>query len=74
MILFSLIPESWRPYAKTVVASIGLVLSAIVVAVPSAPDWAPVALAFLTALGVYAQPNADANSNGIPEVDEAAIG
>ena len=74
MILFSLIPESWRPYAKTVVASIGLILSAIVVAVPSVPDWAPVALAFLTALGVYAQPNADANGNGIADVDEIPVG
>lgn len=57
MVLFALIPASWRPYAKTVVASIGLVLAALAVALPVVPDWVPVATAFLTALGVYGQPN-----------------
>lgn len=60
MILFALLPEAWQPYAKSVVAAIGLILSAVAVAIPNAPDWVSVAIAFLTALGVYAQPNAEA--------------
>lgn len=58
MILFDLLPEKARPYAKSLVAALGLVLSAVAVAIPQAPEWVPVALAFLTALGVYQVPNA----------------
>jgi hypothetical protein len=57
VILFLLLPSAWRPYAKTVVASLGLILSALAVALPDVPEWVPVGVSLLTALGVYAQPN-----------------
>lgn len=73
MILFALIPAAWRPYAKAVVATLGLLLQTAVATIPGLPDWVAVAVAFLTALGVYAQPQADANGNGIPDDLEALV-
>lgn len=74
MILFALLPASARPYAKAIVAAIGLVLSTAAAVIPGCPSWVTVVVAFLTALGVYAQPNADANGNGIPDDLEAVLG
>ena len=73
MLLFALLPASWRPYAKAVVAALGSVLQVAAVTIPGAPDWLAVAVAFMTALGVLAQPNADANGNGIPDHLEDAV-
>lgn len=54
--VLALIPRRYHDKAKAVAALLGLIASAIVVAVPTLPPWAPVAVAVLTALGVYAVP------------------
>lgn len=55
--ILNVLPESWRPYAKAIVAVVGAALVAITLAIPDAPDWVAATLSFLTALGVYGQKN-----------------
>jgi len=57
-LLLSVLPESWRPYAKTWLAVIGAIAVTLTIALPSVPSWWAVVVSVLTALGVYAQPNA----------------
>ncbi|QZN86600.1 hypothetical protein [Cellulomonas sp. C5510] len=57
MTLYALLPPSWRPYAKTVVAVVGTVLSVLAVGLPAVPPWVVVATNVLTALGVWGVPN-----------------
>ena len=54
--LVTLLPASWRPKVKAIVAAIGTILTVVVVAVPVLPKWASVVVAALTALGIYATP------------------
>jgi hypothetical protein len=75
MILYSLLPPSWRPYAKTAVAAVGTVLSALALTLPAVPAWVPVATNVLTALGVWGVPNATLpRSSGGQEDGEPAPG
>ena len=55
--LVSLLPEKAQPYAKTIVAVLGVIVGAIVSSLDSVPAWLNVVVAVLTALGVYAVPN-----------------
>ena len=57
-LLLPILPASWRPYAKAILAALGAVVAALILALPAVPDWLTVASSILTALGVYAQPNA----------------
>jgi hypothetical protein len=56
MNILSLLPAKARPYAKTVIATLGTILATVSLSV-DLPDWVAVVLSVLTALGVYAQPN-----------------
>ncbi|WP_454051458.1 DUF7439 family protein [Cellulomonas sp. Marseille-Q8402] len=60
MTLYALLPAAWRPYAKTVVAALGTVLSVLAVTLTAVPPWVAVATNLLTALGVWGVPNRDA--------------
>lgn len=71
MILFALLPASAQPYAKAVVAALGLILQAAIATIPGIPDGFAVAAAFLTALGVLAQPNAEVEIDRTPGRHEA---
>lgn len=62
--LVSLLPEKLQDKAKAVVAVLGVVVGAVVQATPSHPAWVDVAIAVLTALGVYVTPNIDKNAPG----------
>jgi ABC-type uncharacterized transport system permease subunit len=53
----SLLPVKVQPYAKTIVAVLGVVVGAVVSSLDSVPSWLNVVVAVLTALGVYAVPN-----------------
>ena len=55
----SLLPVSVRPYAKSVVAIIGIVLTVLVENLDPTPQWLSVVISVLIALGVYATPNKD---------------
>ena len=55
--LVSLLPVKVQPYAKTIVAVLGVVVGAVVSSLDSTPAWLNVVVAVLTALGVYAVPN-----------------
>lgn len=54
--LVSLLPVSWQPRAKAIIGAVGVVLAVVVQMVPVLPEWASVAVAALTALGVFATP------------------
>ena len=60
-LLLPLLPAKVRPYAKTVLAALGTILTAVAVLVPEVPTWVTLVLSALTALGVYVQPNAAAS-------------
>ena len=65
--LLSLLPPAARPYAKSVIAALGLVLSVLAVVTPAA-SWLPVVIQIATVLGVYGVPNGDAEDDTfIPE-------
>ena len=57
-LLLPLLPAKWRPYAKSVLAALGAILTAVSL-YADAPDWVAGAIGIGTALGVWAQPNAD---------------
>ena len=63
-LLLPLLPESWRPYAKSVLAALGAVAVALTASLPAVPSWWPIVISVLTALGVYAQPNAPQDQPG----------
>ncbi|WP_144722250.1 hypothetical protein [Cellulosimicrobium sp. TH-20] len=71
-VILALLPAPWRPYAKTVVAALALILGALVVALPAVPDWLTIVTSFLGALGVYAVPNEDRDGDGVPDALDAA--
>jgi hypothetical protein len=54
---YTLLPAAWRPYAKTVVAVLGTVLSVLALSLPQVPAWVPITLNVLTALGVWGVAN-----------------
>lgn len=58
--LIALLPVAWRPYAKSVAAALGTIVSVLAVVMPAAdaPRWVAVVISAATALGVYAVPNA----------------
>ena len=70
----SLLPTSWQPYAKTLIA---IVTSLLIVAstATDAPEWISIALAILAAPLVYFTPNGelvrhdDANKHPDPDED-----
>lgn len=55
--IVNLLPKAWQPYAKSVVASLGTIISLLVVVLPDAPKWLSIVVAAATALGVYGVPN-----------------
>jgi hypothetical protein len=59
----ALLPAKVVPYAKAWVALFGVLVNAVVIAWPSAPDWLVIVASVLTAAGVYLTPNT-------PNVDE----
>lgn len=56
-----LLPVSARPYAKAVLAVVGIVLSVLSVTLTDV-TWLPIVVQIATALGVFAQPNRDADA------------
>ena len=58
--LLPLLPAKARPYAKAWLAALGTILSVASILIPADPKWVTVGISALTALGVYAQPNATA--------------
>ena len=60
-LLLPLLPVSWRPYAKAILAALGAALYTAVALIPDLPSWVGIAVGIATALGVYAQPNATAD-------------
>lgn len=63
----NLLPTAWRPYAKTLVAVLALVLGVIVLAVPELPNWLVLVVKVLTVLGVHITPNLDVDGDGVPD-------
>ena len=57
-LLLSVLPVSWRPYAKAWLAVIGAVAVTLTIVLPAVPSWWSIVVSVLTALGVYVQPNA----------------
>lgn len=57
--IIALLPAAWRPYAKSVAAALGTLVSVLAVVMPAAdaPRWVAVVISAATALGVYAVPN-----------------
>lgn len=46
-------------YAKSIAALLGAVLTSVIVVLPEVPLWLAIASAAITAVAVYAVPNAD---------------
>ena len=57
-LILPLLPVAWQPYAKSILAFIGTLLTFVALVIPNVPTWVTLALSALTALGVYTQPNA----------------
>ena len=57
--IVSLLPAKVQPYAKTIVAVLGVIVGTVVDSLDEVPPWLTLAVAILTALGVYAAPNKD---------------
>lgn len=58
-----------RQAAKFWVGLVGAVLAAVVASAPDAPQWVGIALAVVTALGVYVTPNATPPADDDPVVE-----
>jgi hypothetical protein len=54
--LVSVLPASWQPRAKGIVAALGTVLGLASLVVDGAPSWLTKAILVTTALGVYYTP------------------
>lgn len=54
--LVELLPLSWQPKVKGIIAALGVIAAVIVAMVPSLPDWVAVVVAALTWAGVYGLP------------------
>ena len=55
--LFGLLPANWQPYAKFVVAMIGVIVTSAIATFDSVPAFVVYISTVLTALGVYGIPN-----------------
>ena len=51
-------------YAKAIAALIGAVLTSVIVTLPEVPLWLAVVSSIVTAVAVYAIPNASADAQG----------
>lgn len=49
----NLLPAKVAPYVKAWLSLIGVIVSALVVAIPDAPKWVAVVGAVITSVGVY---------------------
>ena len=56
--LFGLLPATWQPYAKFVVAMLGVIVTSAIATFDSVPAFVVYISTVLTALGVYGIPNA----------------
>jgi hypothetical protein len=55
--ILDLMPAAWRPYAKAIVAVVGLILGALMLTLPVVPVWLPVVVNTGVLLGVWGVPN-----------------
>jgi hypothetical protein len=55
--IVTLLPVSWQPRAKGIVAAAGSAVGLATLVVNGTPDWLTKAVLVATALGVYAAPN-----------------
>jgi len=62
--VLALIPKRFQHVAKALVGLAGVVVTAVVTAVPDLPRWAAVVVAVLTAAGVYQTPNVTPEDGG----------
>lgn len=66
----NLLPKSVMPYAKAWVSLLGVIIAAVVTAVPDVPRWLTVAGAVIASVGAYLVPNRPAQnppaSDGTP--------
>jgi len=56
-LLLGLLPANWQPYAKFVVAMIGVIVTSAIATFDSVPAFVVYISTVLTALGVYGIPN-----------------
>lgn len=54
--LVLLLPKSWQPRVKGIVAALGGIVASIVAVTPSLPSWVVFVVAALTWAGVYGLP------------------
>jgi len=54
--LVALLPTGWQSRAKAIASAVGIVLAAVIVAVPVLPRWAIVPVAFLTTFLAHQTP------------------
>jgi hypothetical protein len=54
--LVLMLPTSWQPRVKGIVAALGTIAAVVVALVPDLPSWAAVVVAGLTWAGVYGLP------------------
>jgi len=60
-LIVPLLPAGARPYAKAILAAVGIVVSVLSVTLTDVP-WLPIVVQVLTALGVFAVPNTATNT------------
>ena len=53
-----ILPAAWQPYAKSIVAFLGAVVTWAVTAFPDLPSWVGTIPGLLTVVAVYLVPNA----------------
>jgi uncharacterized membrane protein YczE len=54
--LVNLLPKTWQSRAKAIATVVGIILAAVVVAVPVLPKWAILPVAFLTTFLAHQTP------------------
>ena len=56
--ILGLLPAKWQPYAKFIVAMLGVIVTSAIATFDSVPAFVVYISTVLTALGVYSIPNA----------------